>query len=202
MRATTGRSVPYHPQRNWFYCGAASALMVLESLGATELSQDDLYRQARDNSLERTLWRSPPDGIAWTLNTNRARDMESRFAIIAADDAESQARWLVWCLHRNRTPPIVLVEARMHWVVVCAYEASAAPASANDTSYRIDGFVVNDPWPPECVASSPQANRSHGGGTGRPNQYIAYSTWLEKYAMRVDVGRWKGKYVVISETAT
>jgi len=169
--------------------------MVLESLGATELSQDDLYRQARDNSVERALWRSPPDGMAWTLNTNRARRTDSRFAIIAAETAESQARWLVWCLHRTHTPSIVLVEARMHWIVVCAYEASAAPASPHDASYRIDGFIVNDPWPPESVA----AGRSTAASTGRPNQRIAYSTWLETYAMRVDVGRWKGKYLAVCD---
>src|SRR5690348_8867170 len=103
MRGSVLRGVPYRRQQNWFYCGAASAQMVLESLGVTELSQDDLYRQARDNTVERSLWRSPPDGMAWALNANRTRE-KRRFVIIAADDAESQARWLAWYLHQYGTP--------------------------------------------------------------------------------------------------
>jgi hypothetical protein len=200
MLGSVRRGVPYHRQQNWFYCGAASAQMVLESLGVTELSQDDLYRQTRDNSVERSLWRSPPDGMAWMLNARRALGSETRFAIIAANDAESQARWLVWYLHRSETPPIVLVETRMHWLVVCSYEASAAPASPHDTTYRIDGFVVNDPWPPQSGGSGQlHANGSHSAGTGCPNQHIAYSTWLDRYATRVDVGRWKGKHLAVCD---
>jgi len=199
MRGSVLRGVPYRRQQNWFYCGAASAQMVLESLGVTELSQDDLYRQARDNTVERSLWRSPPDGMAWALNANRTRE-KRRFVIIAADDAESQARWLAWYLHQYGTPPIVLVEKRMHWIVVCSCTASGVPVSPDDSSYSIDSFVVNDPWPPEHVGSSrSDATLFHGGRTGRPNQRIAYPTWLETYAMRVDVGRWRGKYVSLCD---
>ena len=198
MHSSMTHDVPYHRQQNWFYCGAASVQMVLEALGMAGLRQDDLYRQARENSLERGLWRSSPDGMAWALNANRSRHVQQRFAVIASDDAEAQARWLVWYLHRAGIPPIVLVQRRMHWLVVCSCSTSGAPVAPRDTSYRIEGFVVNDPWPPAHVTRTTLEAR-HGIGIGHANQYVPYATWLDTYAMRVDVGRWKGKYVALCD---
>ena len=42
--------------------------MVLDSIGAGLLDQDDLYADERNNTRESSSWHNPPDGPRWVMN--------------------------------------------------------------------------------------------------------------------------------------
>jgi hypothetical protein len=65
----TELNVPYHQQDTDYYCGAASAQMVLASLGLGLLPQDQLYNDNHAHSILEANWYTAPDGLFWTLNT-------------------------------------------------------------------------------------------------------------------------------------
>ena len=44
-------AVKYHQQDTDYYCGAACAQMVLDSIGAGTLNQDDLYADNHSHSI-------------------------------------------------------------------------------------------------------------------------------------------------------
>ena len=61
-------AVPYHQQDTDYYCGAACAQMVLDSLGAGLLDQNVLYNDNHSHSTTEAGWYTGPDGLQWTMH--------------------------------------------------------------------------------------------------------------------------------------
>ena len=61
-------SVAYHQQDTDYYCSAACAQMVLDSIGTGLLNQNDLYNYTHSHSTTESDWYSGPDGVLWTMN--------------------------------------------------------------------------------------------------------------------------------------
>ena len=82
MSVSTNLALAYHQQDTDYYCGAACAQMVLDSIGAGLLDQDDLYA---DNHSHSTIdsgvnWATAPDGLQWTLNDRRPAGFQEIWA--------------------------------------------------------------------------------------------------------------------------
>ena len=56
MTVSENLSVPYHQQDTDYYCGAACAQMVLDSLGAGLLDQNQLYSDNHSHSTTEAGW--------------------------------------------------------------------------------------------------------------------------------------------------
>jgi len=76
-------AVAYHQQDTDYYCGAACAQMVLDSIGAGLLDQDDLYADNHAYSTLEAGWYTAPDGLQWTLNDRRPAGFGGWFALYA-----------------------------------------------------------------------------------------------------------------------
>ena len=215
-------NVPYHQQDTDYYCGAACAQMVLESLGAGILDQDDLYAENHShNQKDPTVnWATPPDGLTMTLNHHapavpspavpHAPPYFVIYPNIMSEDAIS--RKIVWTIYHYKVAPVALVYGWDHWIVVTCYEASADPTSYADTSYTISAFHVNNPWPPVPSfylppAPPPPAPPPHsgtdgcgtGGNRGIADEHISYSTWQSTYMTGVPNGYWKGQFIAVCD---
>jgi len=211
MPVTENLTVQMHQQDTDYYCGAACAQMVLETIGAGLLDQDDLYA---DNHSHSTLdagvnWATGPDGLQWTLLDRRPAAFTNYFALYALDTEDLISRKLCWTIHHYRVAPIALVYGWAHWIVVRGYPASAHPASSADNSYTIDAFDINNPWPPcpsfdtPALAPPPPHNAGDGCGTGGDrgvaNEHVTYATWQSTYMTGVPGGYWNGKFVAVCD---
>jgi hypothetical protein len=122
------------------------------------------------------------------------------------------SRLLVWNIHDQQVAPIALVRDWQHWIVVVGFTATAVPTSSTDTSYAIQSFDVNDPFPAVPGATDPAAlpppphnpgdNCGVGGNRGIAAQNISYSTWQSTYMTGVPSGFWKGQFVAVGPPAT
>jgi hypothetical protein len=211
MPVTENLAVQMHQQDTDYYCGAACAQMVLETIGAGLLDQDDLYA---DNHSHSTLdagvnWATGPDGLQWTLMDRRPPAFTNYFALYALDTEDLISRKLCWTIHHYQVAPIALVYGWAHWITVRGYTASAHPASSADNSYTIDAFDINNPWPPPpsfytpALAPPPPHNVGDGCGTGGDrgiaNEHVTYATWQSTYMTGVPGGHWNGKFVAVCD---
>src|SRR5262245_64073125 len=109
--------------------------MVLDSIGAGLVDQDDLYTDERNHTSELACWYNPPDGLQWVMNDRRPAGFTGWFALYALNTEDAMSRKLVWTIHHYQVAPIALVYGGDHWLVVRGFEASAAPTNSMDASY-------------------------------------------------------------------
>src|SRR4029077_2029870 len=92
-------TVSHHQQDTSYYCGAACAQMVLQSIGAGIVHQDDLYTDARKHTSELASWYNPPDGLQWGVNDRRPAEFGGWFALYALSTEDAISRKIVWTIH-------------------------------------------------------------------------------------------------------
>jgi hypothetical protein len=198
--------VAYHQQDTDYYCGAASAQMVLNELGHWFPNQNGLYNDNHSHSVAEAGWSTAPDGLQWTMNH---RQHAKYFALDALSSEDAISRMIVWTIHHYKVASIALVYGWDHWIVVRGYAATAHPKSSTDTSYCITSFDVNNPWPPSpsFYGKAPHHPPPHsttdkcgtGGSRGIANQHISYAAWQSTYMTGVPSGHWGGKFVAICD---
>ena len=187
-------TVSYHQQDTGIYCGAACAQMVLDSVGAGLLNQDDLYSDNHNNTSwdqnlynsfgQKIEWATPPDGLAWTLNNHDPQVGPTHHTYVEyplnlypyINSEDGASRKIAWTIEHYGVAPCALVMKGAHWVAVTGMDVSDKPESSDDTNYTINSFRINDPWPPVPSASDywpnpsppppPPHSASDGCGTG------------------------------------
>jgi hypothetical protein len=209
MPVTEDLNVSYHQQDTDYYCGAACAQMVLDSIGAGLLNQDDLYNDNHTHSTTEGGWYSGPDGVTWTMNHLKPASFNNYFVLFTPTNEDSISRKIVWTIHHYKVAPIAMVYGSAHWIVVRGYTASAAPSNSADISYSISGFMVNNPWPPVPSWSNPAlapppphsgADGCGGGGDrGIVDEHVSYTAWHDTYMTGVPGGYWAGQYLAVCD---
>jgi hypothetical protein len=201
MTTTEDLGTEYHQQDTNYYCGAACAQMILEECGSGHIDQASLYNDNHSHSTTESGWATAPDGLAWTLN-NRQSGRYFVLDSLASEDAIS--RMITWTIHHYRVAPAALVFGWAHWIAIRGYSATASPNSSQDVGYSVNGFYVNNPWPPTpSTAAEPPHSTGDGcgsGGTrGVADEYISYATWQSDYMTGVPSGHWAGRFVAVCD---
>jgi hypothetical protein len=196
--------VQYHQQDTDYYCGAACAQMALESIGTGILDQVGLYADNHSHSLLDPGWASGPDGLTWTMNDRKPGSFANYFVLFSLADEEAISRKIIWTIHHYGVAPIALVYGWAHWIVIRGYDASAAPATWDDTSYSINGFYVNNPWPPTPMPGPPPPHAGGdacggGGDRGIADEHLSYATWQSTYMTGVPGGYWSGRFLAVCD---
>ena len=206
--------VAYHQQDAGYYCGAASAQMVLNSIGAGLLGQAGLYADNHSHSTAETdptmNWATAPDGLTWTLNDREPGGYY--FVENALTNEDTISRKIAWTIEHYNVAPCALIMGSAHWIVVRGMEVSKAPTNSGDTDYTISHFRVNDPWPPvpssnywpnPTPGAPPPHNATDGCGVGGlrgvADEVISYTQWKNTYMTGVSQGYWNGKYVAVCD---
>jgi hypothetical protein len=180
--------------------------MVLDQLGMGLQNQTPLYNDNHSHSVAEANWYTAPDGLQWTLNHWQH---SKYFALDALASEDAISRMLVWTIHHYKVAPIALVYGWDHWIVVRGYTTTAQPKSSSDTTYAIQAFDVNNPWPPcpsfyhKTPATPPPHSNTDkcgtGGGRGIANEHISYAAWQSTYMTGVPSGHWGGKFVAVCD---
>ena len=155
---TKSINTPHRTQQTSYWCGAASAQMILECntiantagrrnptfpTGTIKQIQQDLYNdiQAHNNlSTPAPGWYADPDGLQWTLDHY---DTVQTYVQYAKSGAAWSCKKLAWTIEHYEVPPAILINDGAHWVVVIAMDTSVAPTPAG--TYKINSFTVHDP---------------------------------------------------------
>ncbi|HSY89524.1 MAG TPA: hypothetical protein VLA85_23380 [Verrucomicrobiae bacterium] len=195
MSWTKDLTTPYHQQDTDYYCGAAVAQMVLDSIGSGLLDQNTLY--ASNHAHSGPGWYTSPDGLNYTLNAYMPPPpIFNSFFIVERGDTEPEGSAnIVRTLYIYGVATGSMVYQCGHWVAVRGVRTDVAPAPG--ATYVIQGFYINNPWPPTpsfynpALApppphSDPDACGS-GGNRGVVDEYVTYSEWQSTYHTGCDV---------------
>jgi len=206
----------YHQQDTNYYCGAAVAQMILDKIGAGLLDQNLLYNSNHSHNT-RPNWYTDPDGLNYTLNHYKPNPpiFNNYFVVFARDTELDGSQKIVYTLWHYGVPTATLVYSCGHWIVVRGLSTSVEPVAGN--SYSINGFWINNPWPPTPSSSNPSAapppphsggssgSSADGCGTGTnrgiANEYVVYNnTWKDTYFTGCDVwGIGRNQYVSVCD---
>src|SRR5580658_1841669 len=143
----TNLATPYHQQDTDYYCGAAVAQMILDSIGSGLLDQNILY--ASNHAHSSSGWFTSPDGLNYTLNAYMPPPprFDSFFIVEAASSEADGSTNIIRTLRFFNVTTGTLVYGCGHWVAVRGAKTDVDPAG-EDGSFSIDGFYINNPWPP------------------------------------------------------
>jgi hypothetical protein len=176
---------PYHQQDTSYYCGAAVAQMILDSIGSGLIDQNTLYNSNHSHSAPG--WYTSPAGLNYTLNAFMPPPptFNSFFVVDNANTEPEGSAIIVSTLVNFGVATGTLVYSCGHWVAVRGVKTNVNPAGAGD-SYSIDGFYINNPWPPTPSPGPPPPHADPdacgtGGDRGSANEYVSYSDWQSNY---------------------
>lgn len=169
-------------QETNYYCGAASAQMILDFLhgwgGNPQINQDDLYETIQDHKQDNNFY-TDPDGLAGCLN--KESPSANRWFVYSGGDGDQEkvCRKMAVTMDTYDSPPPVLIFDGDHWVVVSGVTATESPSMAKK-SFIIYTIRIHDP------------------GIGSNVQEIEYYNWCSMYMTKNTWGQtWLDKYVCI-----
>jgi hypothetical protein len=178
--------VNYYRQEDVDYCGAACLRMVIQAVGGPLLSQASLFTVAHAQGAEdpKGAWRSPPDGVASTLQEHAAK---YEIRLLSRTGELALTRQQVWSLFSG-VPPIAMVYGNDHWVVVVNYDISRDPTGPDDTGYDIRAVEIHNPWRHVGEGDPPPPP---------PPTHVPLETWRQDYLMQVPKGFWQNHIVAV-----
>lgn len=173
-------NVSLYAQITWYYCGAASAQMILDFVngwnGVPQINQDDIYdiiqTYKQDNSfytdpagLRGCLDQESPNTIGWIVHGGKDQEVSNRKIAVNMD--------------LYQAPASALVYNGNHWIVVSGITATERPSMVNK-SYVAYTFRIHDP------------------GNGGDIRDVDYYTWCSSYhTPNVWGTTWKDQYVSV-----
>ena len=197
MTWTKQLATPYHQQDTDYYCGAATAQMILDSIGAGILDQVTLYNMNHSHS--GPGWYTDANGLNYTLNYLKPAPptFNSYFIVSALNSEIDGSQEIVRTLYYYGVATGTLVYGCGHWIAVRGVQTDMEPKPGN--SYSIQGFWVNNPWPPTPSFYNPTLSPppphadpdacGSGGNRGLANEYAAYTgDWSNSYFTGCDIG--------------
>ncbi len=170
----------YHTQDTSYYCGAATAMMVLAEIGVpyTSLDQDDLYTSNHNHNIK-AGWATDPYGLRYTLIDRKPASFTNTFLVYKPEAEDEGTRKIVYTLWRYGVSPVVLVYGCMHWIVVRGVQTDVEPTSG--ASYAVEGLWINNPVFLDNEPHSASDACGSGGVNGVENQWVSYATWQSTY---------------------
>lgn len=199
----------HHQQDTNYYCGAAVAEMILDSIGSGLLDQNVLYNSNHSHNTQ-SGWYTDPDGLTYTLNFYKPNPpVFNNFFVRYAKDTEAEgSEKIVYTLWHYSVPTGTLVYGCGHWIVVRGVSTDVEPTPGK--TYSINGFWINNPWPPtpsfyDPAAAPPPSHSSSdmcgsGGDRGIANEYVTYTSWKDTYFTGCDVwGVGHSQYVSVCD---
>jgi hypothetical protein len=205
----------YHQQDTDYYCGAATAQMILDQIGAGILDQTTLYNSNHSHNTH-TGWATDPNGLAYTLRHFRPASFTNTFVVYAMPNEPQGSEKIVYTLWKYGVATGTLVFQSMtggecaHWIAVRGVSTSVEPKPGS--TYSINGFWINNPWPPvpafidgyDPTLLPPPPHTAgdgcgSGGNRGNANEYVAYATGVNSWQNTYLTGcNWCGSLNFIS----
>jgi hypothetical protein len=199
----------YHQQDTNYYCGAAVAQTILESIGAGIQDQNVLYNSNHSHNTY-SSWYSDPTGLTYTLNFYKPLPptFNNYFVSFIKDTEAEGSKKIVYTLWHYGVSTATLVYQGDHWITVRGVSTDVEPVAG--ITYTIKGFYINNPLPetpsfsdPSVAPPPPHSTTDgcgSGGNRGRRDEYDTYDEWKLTYFTACKYsGIWHNKYVSVCD---
>ncbi|MGD0517186.1 MAG: PEP-CTERM sorting domain-containing protein [Thermoguttaceae bacterium] len=141
----------YHAQQNDYYCGPATAQMILDSdaVHANPVpTQDNIYAQIRANNSTDNAdindWSTDPNGLKGAL---AHYDTAHNYVAYNMTDFNAATRTLAYNIDHYGVPAGALVKHGQHWINVRGVNSNVQPTlTGANANFTVNGFYVRDPW--------------------------------------------------------
>ncbi len=174
--------VPYHPQVEHGYCGAAVAQMWIHYSTGEVIDQYELLTYIKENNIEKRWWTSPA-GLAAAMNYYAPPSYPATIKDYSYDDPYLAVVYQAISIIFWQQPSAALVWQGEHWMLV---EGVVLQQSGNG-KWIIKGFYVHDPYP----------FRESCGFPG-PTAFKTVKAWVNSYFTPIaGTGLWSGKWVTV-----
>lgn len=174
--------VQRHRQEAFNFCAAAALAAVLEGSGIIK-TQAQIWSDTRPLLVEPKIYYTDPDAIATYLNETLSQSTGVTYRASGSPSFEWVVSKLVRDVAHYKFPPLLLVFAGKHWIVVRGMTARFADA------LQESGLVATL----QIVDSS----RGSDGIETRPIN-ASMREWLQPVKL---AGKWNGLYVCISDAS-
>ncbi len=192
--------VEYHRMNFWNYCGPACAQMILNSIGAGLIPQDELNAD-NPQLLYEADYHTGPRGLEKILNDNLPGSFAPNyFCLFDFNDPYTSARKICWTVFHYRVAPAVLINNGQHWVVPIGFEAPAPPTAIGPDQYEFTRLIVHDPE--DELEGAPPPPPPHGtyDGCDKSGYANAGFSFVEiSDTMLVLDGHWEDKRIAVCD---
>lgn len=197
---TLGLNVPLYGQDTSYYCGAASAQMMMMGypnpadracFGQTHIynriqahKQNNAYYTDADGLRDTVMELNPPPLGHYSIFHNTDRD------IVMHDN-------LYWMASREY-PTATLIWGGAHWVVISGFQTDVDPRAGNAVLQSID---INDPAPMDYPPRDDPCTVPDEGNEGGTFRQMTGTAWYANdWANPTDAaGKWQDEYIAIVE---
>lgn len=194
MHEVVTYNVPFYPQEESGWCGAACAQMIMngypDPLDRIWKSQEDCYNKASDNNSpdptdQAQLWHTDPIGLRACLR-NFNPPPGGDWSVFSNTLPKEEMFHILYWMNKNHYPVATLVQGGYHWVVIVNAKTDVEPTAGSS---------------PELLYIS--AHNPEPVDTGSYEGDIPQNVWFDVYAhwgnsVGVD-GTWKDNYVAVIE---
>jgi hypothetical protein len=169
--------VRYHQQNARNLCGAATAMMLIDSLHGGLVQEETLWPKVQSAAAG---WSTDPASLAAGINANLTALGMSFVATFASKEPDGTRAIVEAVCAPFAAPAAALVYRKSHWVLVCNANFAVQPVAG--TAPGLLGFYVNSPSltpkrPPRSHANADSCGTVPHYGSLDANQYVAYAAW-------------------------
>jgi hypothetical protein len=168
---------PLYGQNTWFYCGAASAQMIMQNYpNPTDnacFGQAHIYNRIQVHKQDHGYY-SDPEGLRGTIMELNSPPAGGRFSIFHDTDRDQVMHSMLYWMAEREYSSATLINSGDHWVVVTGFETDVDPRSGNATLQTID---INDPLPQDFAPHDDPCTAADEGNEGGLVRLVTGSSW-------------------------
>lgn len=194
-------SGPSYGQDTSYYCGAASAQMIMHNYpdpaDSACFGQVDIYNRIQAHKQDNGFY-TDPDGLKDAIMELNAPPGAGQFSIFHDTDRDQVLHSMLYWMATREYPSSTLINSGDHWVVVVGFETDVDPRSGDATLNSID---INDPWPPDSAPHDNPCTVADEGNEGGLVRHVTGSSWYTNdwSAPNRWGTKWLNEYVAVVE---
>jgi len=191
---------PLYGQNTSYYCGAASAQMIMQDYPNPAdnacFTQAHIYGRIQVHKQDNGFY-TDPDGLRDTLMELNAPPAGG-FSIFADTDAQQVMHSMLFWMAEREYVSAALINAGQHWVAVTGFETAADPRNGSTT---LNWIEYNDPSPQDFAPHDNPCTAADEGNEGGMARHVTGSSWFanEWNAGNVFGTKWVGDFVAVVE---
>ncbi len=194
-------SGPLYGQDTSYFCGAASAQMIMQNYpnpaDSACFEQANIYNRIQAHKQDNGFY-TDPDGLKDAIMELNAPPGAGRFSIFHDTDRDQVMHSMLYWMATREYSSSTLINSGDHWVVVYGFETDIDPRLGDVTLNSID---IKDPWPPDSAPHDNPCTVADEGNEGGLVRHITGSSWYTNdwSAPNRWGTKWLNEYVAVVE---
>jgi hypothetical protein len=174
---TVNLTVPSYGQDTSYYCGAASAQMMMQAYPNPAdnscQQQNHIYKRVQAHKTD-TGFYTDPDGLRDTIQELNPPPSPGHYVVFNSTDRGAVMHDMLYWMAIRRYPSATLVNNGDHWVVITGYTTDVDPRTGSASLQFLD---VNDPGPPDAAPHDNPCTTADEGNEGGSTRRVTGSSW-------------------------